>query len=243
MLAAFGDGRPSDEPHIPPAMLLDQVTRADKLGIDIAYHAVGDKAVRSVLDAVQAMEKVNPPRDRRFRIEHIEVVSPDDLLRFKTENVIASMMPIHAEPSSEIEGGVWSQMVGKARLPYSFAFRALDEAGARLAFGSDWPVAPLDPLPGIAVAVTRQNASGLPPGGYVGTQRISMDTALHGFTTGAAYATRLEGETGKLVRGMSADFVVLDATAKLDDAKTFFTTHVESTWVRGKPVYDAKGRR
>src|SRR5262249_19224987 len=133
LLAPYADGSgPGAPAHLTAERIRDQVMRADRLGIDGAYHPVGDAAVRAGLDAVEAASGDNPPRDRRMRIEHVEVVSREDLPRFRALGVVASMMPRHADPGEEPDGGVWSQKVGPARLPLSFAFADLERAGARL---------------------------------------------------------------------------------------------------------------
>ena len=237
-LAAFGDGGPVVPPHITPATLVDQISRADKLGIDVSYHAIGDAAVRSVLDAVEKVNKANPPRERRPRIEHIEIVDPSDLPRFAALGVIPSQMPLHADPGVEPDGGIYVKKVGPERLPYAFAFHDLRQAGAALIFGSDWPVVTLDPLPAIAMAVTRTREDGRPPGGWVPKQALSMEDTLLAYTTRAAFGTRLEKITGTLKPGLAADLVVLSPEAKLDKPESFFKAKVDLTFVAGRLAYE-----
>jgi predicted amidohydrolase YtcJ len=224
---------------IQPADLLVQMREADSRGMDLAYHAIGDRSVRAVLDAVAALHKEGKGKDRRFRVEHIEVIDASDLPRFKELGVTASMMPIHAEPGDEPNGGVWSKKVGPKRLPLSFAFRSITDAGAPLAFGSDWPVMTLAPLPGLGVATTRQSQGGVPPGGWVPEQRISVDEALHHYTAGSARALRLEEVTGVLRPGLQADLAVLSG---VDFAKplTFHDGKVDLTIAAGRIVFERK---
>ena len=174
----------------------------------------------------------------RLLIEHIEVVAAKDLPRFAKLGVIASMMPAHADPGDEPEGGVWSKKVGAERLHRAFAFRSLEKAHAKLAFGSAWPVVGVNPLPAIAVAVTRQNSSGKPPKGWIPEQRISMDSALRGFTAGAAYAVRLDDRVGVLKPGMDADLVVLSKGADLAKPASLFAAKVDLTVAAGRVVYE-----
>ncbi len=237
MLAPFADGSAVEPPHITAPQLLDQVMRADALGLDVCYHAIGDAAVRSVLDTVEHVKAKNPPWDRRPRIEHIEVVSADDLPRFAKLGVIPSMMPLHADPGIESGGGIWVKKVGPERLKRAFAFNDLRKAKAELVFGSDWPVVTLDPLPAIAMAVTRTRADGLPAGGWVPKQALPMNETLHAYTSRAAVATRLEKVTGVLKPGLAADLVVLDKAANLDQPKSFYKAHVDMTFVAGSVVF------
>ncbi|MSP15143.1 MAG: amidohydrolase [Myxococcales bacterium] len=239
LLAPYADGSgASPAPHLDSALLLAQLTEADALGLDVAYHAIGDAAVRSVLDAVAAARAQGLLVDRRPRIEHIEVVDAADLARFAALGVAAVMMPRHAEPGDEPDGGVWSNKVGPARLPLTFAFRSLLDAGAPLAFSSDWPVVGLAALPGLAVAATRQGADGKPAAGWVPGQRISIDEAITAYTAGAAWALRLDGVTGVLGPGLAADLVVLDASAKLEQPATLHTADVDLTIAAGRVVYE-----
>ena len=237
MLAPFADGQPVDPPHLAPAALLDQVTRADAMHLDVCYHAIGDGAVRSVLDAVEQVARLRPDWGRRPRVEHIETVAASDLPRFAQLGVIASMMPLHADPGIESGGGIWVKKVGPERLTRAFAFNDLRKAGAQLAFGSDWPVVTIEPLPAIAMAVTRKRADGLPRGGWVPKQGLAMNETLHAYTSRAAYATRLEKVTGMLKPGMAADVVVLDKIANLEKPASFFKTKVDLTLVAGKVAY------
>jgi predicted amidohydrolase YtcJ len=242
LLAPYADGSGTGAPpHLSATVLAAQVQATRAAGVDVAYHAIGDGAVRAVLDAV-ARVSGHSAADPRARIEHVELVDPADIPRFAELGVVASMMPIHAEPS-DAGGGTWEQKVGSGRLRYAFALRSLHDAGARLAFGSDWPVAPLDPLPAIAVAITRQNQRGLPTAGWVPGQAIDINTALTAYTAGSAYAMRLERTIGVLRAGMAADLAVLDASVRLDQAATLRLGRVDLTVCAGQVVYDRAAAR
>jgi predicted amidohydrolase YtcJ len=241
MLAPYADGSGAGAPpHLTKEKILEQVRAADRQGLDVAYHAIGDGSVRAVLDAVEDVQRSEKPWPRRPRIEHVEVVSKEDVPRFSQLGVVASMMPAHAEPGDEPEGGVWAKKVGPERLHRAFAFASLLDARARLAFGSDWPVAPIDPLKAIAIAVTRQGADGKPAGGWVPEQRISVDAALAGYTSGAAYAVRLDDQVGVLARGRAADLAVLSREADLAQPASLFGAKVDLTAVAGRVVYERR---
>jgi len=176
---------------------------ADRLGLQILVHAIGDAAVRRTLDGLEAAQRVNGRRDSRHRVEHIELIHPDDLPRFAALGVIASMQPLHAPPSGTADD-VWLARAGPARWGVSFAWQTLRAAGARLVFGSDWPVVSQDPLRGLHALLTRQPyAPGLPD------QRQGLADALFGYTHDAAYAEFQEGAKGQLRPGNLADLVLL----------------------------------
>jgi len=176
---------------------------ADRLGLQILVHAIGDAAVRRALDGFEAARQANGPRDSRHRVEHIELIHPDDLPRFAGLGVIASMQPLHS-PMQVDESDVWPERVGEGRWGWSFAWAALRRAGARLVFGSDWPVVSQSVMQGIHAAVTRLPwAEGLPD------QRQSLSEALLSYTLDGAYAEFQEEEKGQLKAGMLADMVLL----------------------------------
>ncbi|MGE0710911.1 MAG: amidohydrolase [Planctomycetota bacterium] len=204
------------EPAIPPARLFELVKAAHARGLPVALHAIGDGAVRLALDAFAAAREAYPDQELRDRIEHIEVVHQEDLPRFRALDTVASMQPIHADPGAEPDEGTWSKNLGPARLERSFAWRALLDAKAVLAFGSDWPVMSANPLWGLAVATTRRSRQGLPKGGWNAHQAIGADEAVRAYTAGAAYAHGRERELGKLEPGQLADLVVLDPSVRLD---------------------------
>ena len=189
-----------------PDTMYAWVTGADSAGLHAVVHAIGDRAIRSQLDVFERVAREHGPRDRRWRIEHAQHVHPDDLPRFAGLGVIASMQPYHA-----IDDGRWAdRVIGPERSRTTYAFRALLDAGARIAFGSDWFVAPPTPLEGIYAAVTRRTLDGAHPDGWVPAQRITVEEALRAYTSAGAHAEFAEAEKGTLERGRLADFVLLD---------------------------------
>jgi hypothetical protein len=176
---------------------------ADRLGLQIFVHAVGDGAVRRTLNGFEAAQQANGRRDSRHRVEHIELIHPDDLPRFAQLGVIASMQPAHA-PLTVDDPDPWLKNIDAGRWGCSFAWQTMRQAGARLAFGSDWPVASADPLVGLHYALNRQPwAAGLP------SQRQTLAAAITGYTHDAAYAEFAEQQRGQLQPGRLADLVLL----------------------------------
>ena len=172
----------------------------DRRGMQITVHAIGDAAVRIALDGYEAARNANGPRDSRHRIEHVEMIDPSDIRRFAELGVIASVQPLHA-PVGE---NVASRSIGKERAPYAYAWRLLHESGAKIAFSSDWPIVPIDPLLGIQTAMTREpHMPGLPD------HRLPLHEVLAAFTCNGAYAGHMEEKTGSLRPGMLADLVLL----------------------------------
>ena len=201
------------------------IQKADQAGLQISIHAIGDRAIHTVLDLFERAEKENGPADRRFRIEHVQHLRPDDAGRFAQLGVVASMQPYHA-----IDDGRWAEKeLGPVRIQSSYAWRLLLDRGAVLAFGSDWPVAPLDPLMGIYAAVTRRTLDGKNPNGWTPQQRITVAEAVHAYTIGSAFAEHQEQIKGALAPGKLADLVVLTedifriAPDELDRARVYMT--------------------
>jgi predicted amidohydrolase YtcJ len=179
----------------------------------------------------------NGARDRRFRIEHAQHLDPADIPRFGRLGVIASMQPYHA-----IDDGRWAEkVIGAERAKGTYAFRSLLDAGAHLAFGSDWFVAPPTPLEGIYAATTRRTLDGRHPGGWVPEQKITVEEALRAYTRGAAYAEFAESRKGVLARGMLADFVLIDRDLTRIPPETIRDARVVLTVVSGQPVYERQG--
>jgi hypothetical protein len=179
------------------------VAEADRLGLQVITHSVGDMGVRRVLDAYQYAEKQNGRRDSRHRVEHIELIHPQDLPRFRDLSVIASMQPLHS-PMQVDENDIWPVRVGRERWPLSFAWRTIREAGATLVFGSDWPVVTQDALRGVSNAVNRQPwEQGMPD------QRQTLTDTLLSYTRDAAYAEFQEHLKGRIKTGTLADLVLL----------------------------------
>ena len=239
MLAPYADDlKASGALKFTPEQFRDDVVALDRRGFQLMTHAIGDRAVRVTLDAYQAAQEANAPRDRRFRIEHIEIIAPADIPRFGRLGVIASMQPYHAYPDTDTTV-TWADAIGRERLPWSFAWRDLVVGGARLAFGSDWPVVSLDPFIGIQNAVTRQDDRGQPAGGWVGRQKVTLEQALAAYTRGAAYAEFADGERGSLEPGKFADLIVLSQDLFRANPLDISKTRVELTMVGGKIVYRA----
>jgi predicted amidohydrolase YtcJ len=218
-----------------PAAYEGLVRKAKGCGVQVATHAIGDRGNRIVLDTYERVLGDDARGDHRWRVEHAQIVSPEDIPRFAPLGVIASMQPTHATSDMPWAG----DRLGDERLFGAYAWQRFLHGGARLALGSDFPVESPDPRLGLYAAVTRQDRDGQPPGGWLPDQRLSAAEALRGFTADAAYAGFDEKEVGKLAPGMRADFVVLARdplevpVSQLDDLE------IESTLVDGKPVYEA----
>ena len=209
---------------------------ADEAGLHVMVHAIGDRAIRSLLDIYLDVVEENGERDRRFRIEHAQHIHPDDIERFGAQNVIASMQPYHA-----IDDGRWAdKVIGAARAKTTYAFRSLIESGAYVSFGSDWFVAPPTPLDGIYAAVTRRTLDGANPDGWVPQQKITVEQALKAYTSEAAYASFEEDVKGMLKPGMLADFVLLDRDITAIPAEQIADAEVLKTVVGGRIVFSVE---
>jgi predicted amidohydrolase YtcJ len=206
---------------------------ADRAGLQVVVHAIGDRANRLQLDIFERVARTNGARDRRFRIEHAQHISPQDIPRFGKLAVIPSMQPYHT-----IDDGRWAEgVIGPQRSEASYAFRSLLDAGARLAFGSDWSVAPPTPIEGIFAAVTRRTLDGKHPDGWVPQQRISVEEALRAYTIDAAFAGFSEKSLGSLVVGKQADIVIFDRDLFNVPTHQINDVQVAATIVGGKVVY------
>jgi predicted amidohydrolase YtcJ len=229
-----------DEPETSGFMTTDSaelrswIEETDAAGLHVIVHAIGDRANDWLLDVYQDVATANGPRDRRFRIEHAQHLSPGAPSRFAEQAVIASMQPYHAA-----DDGRWAEKrIGAERIEMTYAFRSLADAGAALAFGSDWTVAPLDPVLGVDAAVTRRTIDGANPGGWVPTQRITLEETLSAYTVGAARAGFMEEEVGTLSEGMRADLVVMSADLFSLDPKGLREARVDMTVVDGRVAYE-----
>lgn len=210
------------------------IYEADRAGLQAVIHAIGDRAINFLLDTYERIAIENGDRDRRFRIEHAQHIAPGDIERFAKLNVIASMQPYHA-----IDDGRWAEgYIGPERIKTTYAFRSLIDAGAVVAFGSDWPVAPATPLEGIYGAVTRRTLDDNNPDGWVPEEKITVEEALKAYTIDAAYSSFEEDIKGTLVPGKLADFVVLDRDITAIDPVEIWDMKVQQTWVGGKKVFD-----
>ncbi len=218
--------------NLPEGKLETDIRDADKAGLQCSVHAIGDKANHLLLGYFEEVEKENGPRDRRFRIEHAQHLRATDIPRFAQLGVMASVQPAHL-----IDDGDWAEKrIGPERIKTTYAFRSLLDCGARLALGTDWPVAPLDPLMGIYAAVTRETADGKNPHGWVPEQKISIEETVRAYTAGSAYAEFGEREKGTLEPGKLADMVVLSQDIFRIDPEQIPRTQVVHTIVGGRVV-------
>ncbi len=219
----------------PPDSLRRWIGAADSAGLQVIVHAIGDRANGVLLDIFAEVARANGPRDRRFRVEHAQHLRPADIGRFAELGVIASMQPYHAA-----DDGRWAEKrIGPERIKTTYAFRSLLDARAALVFGSDWPVAPLDPMLGIKAAVTRQTIDGKQPGGFVPAEKISVEEALRAYTVGNAKAMFFEQSVGVLAIGKKADLVLIDRNLLAVPAAGWDGASVELTMVGGRVVHRA----
>ncbi|MEJ7811082.1 MAG: amidohydrolase, partial [Gemmatimonadaceae bacterium] len=238
MLAPFTDA-PADTGFFvnTPENLYAWTSGADKAGLHVIVHAIGDRAIQTQLGVFERVARENGTRDRRFRIEHAQHIAPADIPRFAQLGVIASMQPYHA-----IDDGRWAEkVIGPERSRTTYAFRSLLDTKARLAFGSDWFVAPPTPIEGIYAAVTRRTLDDKRPGGWVPEQKITVEDALRAYTTGGAYASFTERSTGSLERGKLADFVLIDRDLTRVAPEAIRDARVTLTVVGGRVVYEREG--
>ena len=229
----------SDDPSTSGMLLLDPeklkalAIERDRLGFQIAFHAIGDKANRVALDTFESVLRLNPTRDRRDRIEHAQVVAPEDFPRFGKLQVIASMQPCH-----ETNDMRWAeQRLGPERSKGAYAWKSLQDAGARLAFGTDYDVEPVNPLRGLYACVTREAIEGGPPGGWIPDQKLPLADCISAYTSGSAYAEFMDGKKGELKVGELADFIVLSQDLTKITPQEILKTQVLRTVVGGKTVF------
>ena len=209
---------------------------ADAAGLHVVVHAIGDSAIRDLLDVYDDVVAANGARDRRFRMEHAQHIHPEDVQRFAIQNVIASMQPYHA-----IDDGRWAErVIGAERAKTTYAFRSLLDSGARVAFGSDWYVAPASVIQGIDAAVNRRTLDGANPDGWVPGEKITVEEALRAYTVEGAYAAYDENDRGRLAAGLLADFVVLDRDITEIDSDEIAKAQVLRTVVGGRTVFELR---
>lgn len=209
------------------------ISGADAAGLHVVVHAIGDRANETLLDIFERVARDNGARDRRFRIEHAQHLRPEDIPRFAELGVIASMQPYHA-----IDDGRWAERyIGPVRIQTTYAFQSLLDAGATLAFGSDWTVAPATPVEGIYAAVTRRTLDDANPDGWVPEEKISVEDALVAYTRHGAYASYEENDKGMLKPGFLADLAVLDRDLTRITPEEIRYAEVVMTIVGGEIVY------
>ena len=228
----------SDEMH-PPSAMRERLMGADAAGLQVRVHAIGDRAISMMLDIFGDIEKEHGYHDQRFAIEHAQHTAQKDFERFAKLHVIASMQPYHA-----IDDGRWAEKrLGHDRARYSYAWRSFLDHGVTLAFGTDWPVAPLDPMLGLYAAVTRATLDGKNPGGWIPEEKITLPEAVEAYTMGAAFAEFQEHEKGSITPGKLADMVVLSDNIFDLKPEAIRDVKVETTIVGGKVVYRGAGDR
>ena len=222
----------SDEMH-PPSAMHDRLMAADAAGLQLRIHAIGDQGISMILDIFADIEKQHGYHDQRFCIEHAQHVAQKDFERFAKLHVIASMQPYHA-----IDDGRWVEArIGHERAKGSYAWRSMLDHGVKLAFGTDWSVAPLNPLLGLYAAVTRATLDGKNPGGWIPEQRITLPEAVEAYTLGSAFAEFQENEKGSITPGKLADIIILDKNIFAMTPEEIRDVKVETTMVGGKVVY------
>jgi predicted amidohydrolase YtcJ len=214
------------------AEIRNLMVRASMDGFQTAVHAIGDAANGEVIDAVEELSDTFKG-DRRWRIEHAQIVDPTDLPRLGKNGIISSMQPVHQTSDRTMA----EARLGPQRLAGAYAWQSVLQAGGKLAFGSDTPVESADPFAGLATAITREDAKGQPFGGWMPKERVSREQALAGFTTGGAYAAFAENKVGSLTPGHRADFILINTDPLLASPSEIRATIVEETWVGGRPVY------
>ncbi len=218
-------------PLLTPTELRNRMSRAALDNFQTAIHAIGDAANRDVLQAIEELSEVYDG-DRRWRVEHAQIVDPADLARFGRHGTIASMQPLHQTSDMHMA----EARLGEERLVGAYAWRSVLEAGGRLAFGSDTPVEPADPFAGLAVAISRTDENGRPFGGWRAQEAVSRQAALKAFTADAAYAGFAEGKYGRLVPGERADFLLVDRDPFLSSPQEIRETQIDEVWIGGRKV-------
>jgi predicted amidohydrolase YtcJ len=211
------------------------LSRAAMNNLQVATHAIGDAANAQILSAIEELSETYKG-DRRWRIEHAQIVDPADLPRFGKNGIIASMQPVHQTSDRTMA----EARLGPNRLAGAYAWASMLKNGSVLAFGSDVPVESANPFPGLAAAITREGADGQPFGGWQPQERISREAALAAFTTGAAFAGQAEDRIGRLAPGYRADFILVDVDPLISTPAELRATKVFETWVGGKRVFRMK---
>ena len=214
------------------AELLAEADHAVAAGFQIATHAIGDAANAQIISVYEQLSK-KYGRDRRWRIEHFQIVDPGDIPRLAPAGIIASMQPTH-QTSDRLMA---EKRLGPNRLAGAYAWQSVLKTGAKLAFGTDFPVESPNPFPGLAAGISRQDVNGQPPGGWIPSERLTLGQALRAYTRGAAYAGFAEDKIGALEPGKYADFIIVDRDPTQVDAQSLAKTQVLETWIGGKKVW------
>jgi len=222
----------SDEMH-PPSAMRDRLMQADAAGLQLRIHAIGDRGISMILDIFAEIEKEHGYHDQRFAIEHAQHMAQKDFERFAKLHVVASLQPYHA-----IDDGRWAEArLGHERARYSYAWRSFLDHGVTLAFGTDWPVAPLDPMLGLYAAVTRATLNGKNPGGWIPEEKITLPEAIEAYTMAAAFAEFQEREKGTITPGKLADMVILSDNIFDLKPEAIRNAKVKTTILGGKVIY------
>ncbi|MEW6576622.1 MAG: amidohydrolase family protein, partial [Pseudomonadota bacterium] len=219
------------------AEIRNLMVRASMDGFQTAVHAIGDAANADAIGAVEDLAETYTG-DRRWRIEHVQIVDPVDLPRLANHGIIASMQPVHQTSDRQMA----EVRLGLDRLAGAYAWNSILKAGGKLAFGSDTPVESPNPFMGLAAAITREDEKGEPFGGWMPAERVSREQALAGFTTGAAYAAFADGRVGSLTAGHRADFILVDTDPLLATPAQIRSTIVKEAWVGGRPVFNRENK-
>jgi predicted amidohydrolase YtcJ len=217
----------------PEGIMEKRIREADQAGLQVAIHAIGDKANHIILDIMEGVIADGGPRDRRWRIEHAQHLIPEDFERFREMGIIASVQPYHA-----IDDGRWAERkIGKERAKFTYAFKSFLDMGVLLASGSDWTVAPLDPISGIYAAVTRRTLNGKNVDGWIPEQKISLEEAIKGYTINGAFTEFAESMKGSLEEGKFADLIVLSQNLFEIHPEDILDTEVLMTVFNGEIIY------
>jgi predicted amidohydrolase YtcJ len=248
-------GRPtasSGPSFIDPMALKRHVTELDALGFQTHFHAIGDRAVRESLDAIEAARDANGPSDHRHHIAHIQLIHPDDVRRFRTLGVVANAQPLWACYDQQM-CDLTIPFLGEERASWQYPFASLVRSGATLAFGSDWSVSSADPLAGMHIAVNRRVNSAHPGLGGAGRradeevflpeERLDLETSVAAFTMGSAYVNHVDDVTGSIEVGKYADLAVVDRDLFAHPVEEIANAQVDATFVEGVPVYEREGAR
>ncbi len=243
MLAPYEGDVSTGRPEWEPAALDAAVAAADAAGWQVEIHAIGDAGIRMALDAYEHAaadaDAAGDRRERRHRVEHVEAIAADDIDRFGSLGVVASMQPYHADPSPN-QADLWAGNIGPERANRAWAWASIRRRGGVIALGSDWPVVPFDPFLALNTAVNRQTRDGYPPAGWLASEKLSLPDALAAYGHGSAFAAFAEHRRGTVAPGMDADIVVLDRDILAGGPSAIIGTRVALTVVGGEIVHQTE---